>query len=420
MQRSSNHQSWEWVAGPDLCYCDDVPFKSAILGIPTVKGQSLFFGMDAVDQQMAMESLMDEYGEPRAFSNVIGHYVRKSDGVLFLLEMSGEPLFDDGYGLMGYKGVERVIANIALYSAGISTSIDLDTIYATAPIAMCVVDRDGVLISANEHHVQLSGRSLFDTSGAHISLLHPELEANIQSDFCNLDAGGRVSDHEVRIDNRDYAVSVTPVRNASGAITALSLAYFDITERKSLERKLKEANERLRHMSIHDHLTGAYNRRFFDAILRREAAVCNRRAGNLSVILIDIDFFKFYNDKYGHLAGDECLAQVARAMRDSLEDMGGELFRYGGEEFAVVLPECDDRNAHEVCETLRAAVCDLKTPHAGSDRNYVTISAGVATVQSRFEKVSPSQLAAKILEAADKALYEAKNSGRNRVKTSTV
>ena len=138
---------------------------------------------------------MDEYGEPRAFSNVVGHYVRKSDGVLFLLEMSGEPLFDDGYGLMGFKGVERVIANIALYSAGISTSIDLDTIYATAPIAMCVVDRNGVLISANEHHVQLSGRSLFDTSGAHISLLHPELEANIQSDFCNLDTGGRVSDH---------------------------------------------------------------------------------------------------------------------------------------------------------------------------------------------------------------------------------
>ena len=113
MQRSSNHQSWEWVAGPDLCYCDDVPFKSAILGIPTVKGQSLFFGMDAADQQMAMETLMDEYGEPRAFSNVIGHYVRKSDGVLFLLEMSGEPLFDDGYGLMGFKGVERVIATMS-------------------------------------------------------------------------------------------------------------------------------------------------------------------------------------------------------------------------------------------------------------------------------------------------------------------
>ena len=148
----------------------------------------------------------------------------------------------------------------------------------------------------------LSGRSLFDTSGEHISLLHPELEEKIQSDFCRLEEGGQVSDHEVRIDGRDYAVSVTPVRNASSSITALSLAYFDITERKSLEHKLKEANERLRHLSIHDHLTGAYNRRFFDAILRRETALCKRRSGNLSVILMDIDFFKFYNDRYGHAA----------------------------------------------------------------------------------------------------------------------
>ncbi len=420
MQRSSNHQAWEWIAGPDLCYCDDIPQKSAILGIPTIKGRSLFFGMDVADQQLAMETLMDEYGEPRAFSNVIGHYIRKCDGVLFLLEMSGEPLFDDGYGLMGFRGVERIIASIALYSAGISTAIDLDTIYATAPIAMCVVDRNGLVISANAHHVQLSGQSLFDISGTHISLLHPELEEKIHNDFCSLDAGGRVSDHEVSIDSRDYALSITPVRNASGAIIALSLAYFDITERKSLERKLKEANERLRYMSIHDHLTGAYNRRFFDAILRREAALYKRRGGSLSVILIDIDFFKYYNDKYGHMAGDECLARVAKTMKDSLEDVGGELYRYGGEEFAVVLPEYDCQSAQSVCESLRVAVRDLKTPHAGSEAKYVTISAGVATVRNKIEKATPSYLASQILEAADKALYEAKNAGRNRVKANTV
>ena len=420
MSPSSSHQSWEWVAGPDLCYCDDVPLKSAILGVPTVKGRTLFFGMDVADQQMAMETLMDEYGEPRAFANVIGHYVRKSDGVLFLLEMSGVPLFDEGYGLMGFRGVERVIASISLYSAGISTAIELDTIYATAPIAMCVVDRNGVLISANEHHGLLSGRSLFDTSGAHISLLHPELEEKIQSDFYSLDSGGQVSDHEVHIKGREYAVSVTPVRNASSSITALSLAYFDITERKSLERKLKDANERLRHMSIHDHLTGAYNRRFFDAIIRREAALYKRRAGKLSVILIDIDYFKFYNDKYGHVAGDECLTQVASAMQDSLTGVGGELYRYGGEEFAVVLPEYDAPSAHEVCESLRTAVYELKTPHMGSECNYVTISAGVATLHEKQDDTPATNLAAKLVKAADTALYQAKNTGRNRVKAVIV
>jgi len=400
-----------------LCYSEDVPLKSAILGLPTVKGQPLFFGMEAGDQQMAMETLMDEYGEPRAFSNVVGHYVRKHDGVLFLLEMSGVPLLDECYCLLGYKGVERVIANISLYSGGISNSIDLDTIYATAPIAMCVVDREGLLLSANEHHVLLSGRSLFDTSGAHISLLHPELEEKIQNDFSRLDAGGYVSDHEVSIDGRDYAVSVTPVRNASGAIIALSLAYFDITERKSLERKLQNANERLRHLSIHDHLTGAYNRRFFDAILRREAALCKRHVRSLSVVLIDIDFFKLYNDRYGHVAGDECLSRAAEAMMQCLLDICGDLYRYGGEEFAVVLPDYDAVNAHAVGERLRAAVAALQIPHESNNGGVVTISVGVATLQKNLASMSLFNIAEHLVAEADKMLYVAKSSGRNTVRS---
>lgn len=402
-----------------MCYSEDVPLKSAILGLPTVKGQPLFFGMEAGDQQMAMETLMDEYGEPRAFSNVVGHYVRKRDGVLFLLEMSGVPLLDECYCLLGYKGVERVIANISLYSAGISTSIDLDTIYATAPIAMCVVNREGMLLSANEHHVLLSGRSLFDTSGAHISLLHPELEENIQNDFRRLDEGGYVSDHEVTIDGRDYAVSVTPVRNASGTLIALSLAYFDITERKSLERKLKNANERLRHLSIHDHLTGAFNRRFFDAILRREAALCKRLGRSLSLILIDIDFFKLYNDRYGHVAGDDCLTQVAEAMMNCLTRVCGDLYRYGGEEFSVILPDYDAPKAQAVGECLRAAVAELNIPHEGNNGGVATISVGVATMRDAFEMTSVA-IAERLVSEADKALYEAKSSGRNTVRSVSI
>lgn len=403
-----------------MCYSEDVPLKSAILGLPTLKGQPLFYGMEVGDQQMAMETLMDEYGEPRAFSNVVGHYVRKRDGVLFLLEMSGVPLLDECYCLLGYSGVERVIANISLYSAGISTSIDLDTIYATAPIAMCVVNREGLLLSANEHHVLLSGRSLFDTSGAHISLLHPELEEKIQNDFRRLDEGGYVTDHEVMIDGRDYAVSVTPVRNASGAIIALSLAYFDITERKSLERKLQNANERLRHLSIHDHLTGAFNRRFFDAILRREAALCKRHRRSLSLVLIDIDFFKLYNDKYGHVAGDSCLAQAAEAMMQCLLPICGDLYRYGGEEFSVVLPNYDAVNAHAVGECLRAAVEKLQIPHEENSGGFVTISVGVATLQDNFSSMSSVGISERLIKEADKALYTAKSSGRNTVRSSGI
>ena len=129
---------------------------------------------------------------------------------------------------------------------------------------------------------------------------------------------------------------------------------------------------------------------------------------------------KFYNDKYGHVAGDECLAQVASTMRDSLTGVGGELYRYGGEEFAVVLPEYDASTAHEVCESLRTAVYDLKTPHTGSECNYVTISAGVATLHESQADAPAANLAAKLVKAADTALYQAKNAGRNRVKAVIV
>ena len=100
--------------------------------------------------------------------------------------------------------------------------------------------------------------------------------------------------------------------------------------------------------------------------------------------------------------------------------MGGELYRYGGEEFAVVLPEYDAQSAHEVSELLRSAVYDLKTPHTGSESSYVTISAGVATLHEKQEDAPAVNLAAKLVKAADTALYQAKNAGRNRVKAVIV
>ncbi len=107
-------------------------------------------------------------------------------------------------------------------------------------------------------------------------------------------------------------------------------------------------------------------------------------------------------------------------MQESLTGVGGELYRYGGEEFAVVLPEYDASTAHEVCESLRLAVYDLKTPHTGSDCNYVTISAGVATLHETQTDAPAVNLAAKLVKAADTALYQAKNAGRNRVKAVIV
>lgn len=159
-----------------------------------------------------------------------------------------------------------------------------------------------------------------------------------------------------------------------------------------------------------DSLTGLPNRRQFDIVLKTELCRISRHIGSLSLIMIDIDFFKQYNDTYGHTAGDSCLQKVAQAMRKTLRRAGDLLARYGGEEFAVILPDTDAEGSYTIAEEIRKAVAALKIPHKGSpDIGFVTISLGVATMETG-EQVTSNNL----IDAADGCLYKAKESGRNR------
>ena len=153
------------------------------------------------------------------------------------------------------------------------------------------------------------------------------------------------------------------------------------------------------------------NRRWFDESLEREWQRALRDATPLSLILADIDHFKRYNDRYGHVAGDECLKQVAAAMQSCVHRGGDLVARYGGEEFAVILPTTDARHAGEIAERVRNAVIALGIKHADSSAgNVVSVSIGVASV-------IPDQPGdgVPLVQAADRALYLAKNAGRNRV-----
>jgi len=175
--------------------------------------------------------------------------------------------------------------------------------------------------------------------------------------------------------------------------------------------QLRLANERLTELSTRDPLTHAFNRRHFDQILESEVQRAGRSGRPLSLVMLDIDRFKTLNDRSGHLQGDDCLTRVVRAFEASVQRSADLVARYGGDEFAVILPETDRDGAVQIAESMRAAVGTLAVPYAGSpDHRLVTISAGVATLQP-FSEAS----AARVIETADRALYEAKRLGRNRV-----
>ncbi len=180
-----------------------------------------------------------------------------------------------------------------------------------------------------------------------------------------------------------------------------------------VKQKLEAANNELRRLSTLDSLTGVLNRRTFDEKLQYEWRRVPRETEYISLVMIDIDFFKAYNDTYGHQAGDDCLKRVARALSETLHRPGDTLFRYGGEEFAVILPNTDPEGALHVGEILRRNIEKLGIAHSRSAvAPYVTISAGVATITCE-KPYSPNHL----IEMADQALYEAKRAGRNRVET---
>jgi diguanylate cyclase (GGDEF)-like protein len=175
--------------------------------------------------------------------------------------------------------------------------------------------------------------------------------------------------------------------------------------------RLRQLNEELQRLAILDELTGIANRRFFNIVFAQEWGRAAREVIPLSLIFIDIDFFKNYNDTYGHTQGDECLKKVASALSCSVKRPTDQVSRYGGEEFAVIVPHTAIHGARTMAEGLRNRVEELRLEHAGSlIHDHVTISLGVACATPE-RGLSPDSL----VLAADRAVYEAKRAGRNRV-----
>jgi diguanylate cyclase (GGDEF)-like protein len=184
------------------------------------------------------------------------------------------------------------------------------------------------------------------------------------------------------------------------------------------EKELQEAVAKLKDLSNRDGLTGVYNRRFFDTVLISECKRAARANYPISLIIIDVDYFKALNDRYGHLTGDECLRKIGMTLSNAVRRPADVVARYGGEEFAIILPNLDEKSVAGVGENLRRKVLDLKIANENSTASpFVTLSVGACTRH-------PSQLMStediihavnEMIHAADEAMYRAKRQGRNRV-----
>ena len=182
-------------------------------------------------------------------------------------------------------------------------------------------------------------------------------------------------------------------------------------ENVALVDKVRRANVELSAAATTDALTGIANRRYFDAVLSDEAKRAQRGRTELGLLLLDIDCFKEFNDKYGHPAGDRCLLLVAKAVEATLGRPADFVARYGGEEFVAVLPQTSLSAAAALAENVRARIETMNLPHATGVKGVVTVSIGVASYSPSFE-LEPHQL----VRAADVALYAAKSAGRNCVR----
>lgn len=228
--------------------------------------------------------------------------------------------------------------------------------------------------------------------------LHTSREGNMTGQlcaesWCDMPRCGR---------RRYLAADATPIFDDKGELAAVVQTLRDMTEEKMAQIALEQ-------LATRDGLTGLANRRCFDDTLRAEWARALRQHQPLSLLMVDVDNFKAFNDTNGHLGGDECLKRIAGAVASEMR-ANDLVARYGGEEFAVILPNQSLKGAAIVAERIRARVEQLQVPHGRDAGKHVTVSIGAATAIGALD-AEPSALVA----TADAALYRAKHMGRNRI-----
>jgi diguanylate cyclase (GGDEF)-like protein/PAS domain S-box-containing protein len=305
---------------------------------------------------------------------------------------------------------------------------EISQVFSSLPVAICLIGRDLNYLATNDKFSLLLGSSKLELVGVSMAnYCPPSLVEKAEQDFRTIDNGDTVDDHEIEYRGRHYLVSVSPVtgRNCSNPI-AISVTLTDITVRKALESGLEKSNRdlsaayrQIKNLSETDPLTGLLNRRGQDKIFETEIRRARRENLPLAVLIIDIDWFKAYNDHYGHLAGDMAIEEVASAIRRTSRRPGDWAIRYGGEEFLVILTNTSEDGALHVATGISQAILNLKIEHARSPFAHLSVSIGTASTWYIPRDASIREISEALISRADEALYRAKKAGRNRIAVAT-
>ncbi|MFM0741916.1 sensor domain-containing diguanylate cyclase [Paraburkholderia xenovorans] len=285
--------------------------------------------------------------------------------------------------------------------------------------SMALMLSDGTMLMRRPYDPQVIGRSLTGTANYSRFTQQPSGDffgtaaidgverwyAFRHIDMYPLILDVALSTHDIYVEWRHRAWLIGSLIGALD-VTIIALAVLFSQQL----RQRRAAEEELRELARTDGLTGLNNRRTFEEHAENEWRRAQRNAWPLSMLLIDVDSFKGFNDLYGHSAGDDALIAVARCISQSVRRPGDTAARYGGEEFAVLLPDTDAAAAAVVAETIRAAIQALELRHVASSHHVLTVSIGLACTGGQVFATSRA-----LVNAADEALYEAKDAGRNRV-----
>ncbi|KOF13417.1 diguanylate cyclase [Ensifer adhaerens] len=284
---------------------------------------------------------------------------------------------------------------------------------------LAMFDSSGHLVFCNDQYRALFPRSAYARKeGAHISDIvravvrngeRKDVPTDASEESIQAAAATLHTDKDEVIPLSDGRWLALRTRTGEKNGTAL-VVVSDITAMKESELSLRKLADQMKGLAQTDSLTELANRRSFDEALDTEFSRSLRTGSPLTLLLVDVDRFKLFNDTYGHLAGDACLKQIGRCLAASAKRAADRAARFGGEEFAVLLPDTNVEAGVAIADRLRAAIRDLAIKHNGSEFGIVTVSIGIAAFPSDPEISTPAEL----ISRADAALYQSKNAGRDR------